>query len=123
MAFEDYDVKQAFARIEEELISSMMRNLANHLKEESDEGFDWSQWQVEQLKYLEEYRKRNKEKFGPQFADINQKMQEAIQDAVDRGQKDEEIRILKDLAANKKIQRRYANQHKASIEAQCCPAD
>lgn len=118
MAFEDYDVKQAFARIEEELISSMMRNLANHLKEESDEGFDWSQWQVEQLKHLEEYRKRNKEKFGPQFADINQKMQEAIQDAVDRGQKDEEIRILKDLAANKKIQRRYANQHKASIEAQ-----
>lgn len=118
MAFEDYDVKLAFARIEDELIDSMMRNLGRHLKEESDEGFDWSQWQVEQLKYLEEYRKRNKKKFGPQFSDINRRMQEAIQEAAERGQKDEEIRILKDLTGNKKIQRRYANQHKASIEAQ-----
>lgn len=118
MAFEDYDVKLAFARIEDELIDSMMRNLGRHLKEESDEGFDWSQWQVEQLKYLEEYRKRNKKKFGPQFSDINRRMQEAIQEAAERGQKDEEIRILQDLAGNKKIQRRYANQHKASIEAQ-----
>lgn len=118
MAFEDYSVKLAFARIEDELIDSMMRNLRRHLQEEKDEGFDWSQWQVEQLKYLEEYRRKNKKKFGPQFADINQRMQEAIQDAAERGQKDEEIRILQDLAGNKKIQRRYANQRKASIEAQ-----
>ena len=118
MAFEDYDVRLAFARIEDELIDSMMRNLRRHLQEEKDEGFDWSQWQVEQLKYLEEYRRKNKKKFGPQFADINQRMQEAIQDAAERGQKDEEIRILQDLAGNKKIQRKYANQRKASIEAQ-----
>ena len=118
MAFEDYSVKLAFARIEDELIDSMMRNLRRHLQEEKDEGFDWSQWQVEQLKYLEEYRRKNKKKFGPQFADINQRMQEAIRDAAERGQKDEEIRILQDLAGNKKIQRRYANQRKASIEAQ-----
>lgn len=118
MAFEDYDVRLAFARIEDELIDSMIRNLGRHLREEKEEGFDWSQWQVEQLKYLEEYRKRNKKKFGPQFADINKRMQEAIQEAAERGQKDEELRILQDLAANKKIQRRYANQHKASIEAQ-----
>ena len=118
MAFEDYSVKLAFARIEDELIDSMMRNRRRHLQEEKDEGFDWSQWQVEQLKYLEEYRRKNKKKFGPQFADINQRMQEAIQDAAERGQKDEEIRILQDLAGNKKIQRRYANQRKASIEAQ-----
>ena len=50
MAFEDYSVKLAFARIEDELIDSMMRNLRRHLQEEKDEGFDWSQWQVEQLK-------------------------------------------------------------------------
>lgn len=118
MAFEDYDVRLAFARIEDELIDSMIRNLGRHLREEKEEGFDWSQWQVEQLKYLEEYRRKNKKKFGPQFADINQRMQEAIQDAAERGQKDEEIRILQDLAGNKKIQRRYANQRKASIEAQ-----
>ena len=118
MAFEDYDVRLAFARIEDELIDSMMRNLGRHLQEEKDEGFDWSQWQVEQLKYLEEYRRRNKKKFGPQFADINQRMQEAVQETAEQGQKDEELNILQSLAGNKKIQRRYANQHKASIEAQ-----
>lgn len=118
MAFEDYDVRLAFARIEDELIDSMMRNLGRHLQEEKDEGFDWSQWQVEQLKYLEEYRRKNKKKFGPQFTDINQRMQEAVQEAAERGQKDEELNILQSLAGNKKIQRRYANQYKASIEAQ-----
>ena len=64
MAFEDYDVGKAFERIEAELIDSMMRNLGRHLKEEEEEGFDWSQWQVEQLKGLAEYRRRNKKKFG-----------------------------------------------------------
>jgi hypothetical protein len=118
MAFEDYDVREAFARIEDELISSMIRNLGRHLKEEADEGFDWSQWQVEQLKYLEEYRRKNKKKFGPQFASINRKMQEAIQEAAENGQKDEELRILHALTENKKIRRRYANQRAASIEAQ-----
>ena len=116
MAFEDYDVGLAFARIEDELISSMMRNLKRHLKEEEKEGFDWSQWQVEQLKYLQEYRQKNRKKFGPQFADINRKMKESIQEAYENGQKEEELRILEKLAENKKIQRRYANQH-ASIEA------
>lgn len=116
MAFEDYDVGLAFARIEDELISSMMRNLKRHLREEEKEGFDWSQWQVEQLKYLNEYRRKNRKKFGPQFADINRKMKESIQEAYENGQKEEELRILEKLAENKKIQRRYANQH-ASIEA------
>lgn len=116
MAFEDYDVGLAFARIEDELIASMMRNLKRHLREEEKEGFDWSQWQVEQLKYLQEYRQRNRKKFGPQFADINRKMKEAIQEAYENGQKEEELRILESIAGNKKMQRRYANQH-ASIEA------
>lgn len=116
MAFEDYDVGLAFARIEDELIASMMRNLKRHLREEEKEGFDWSQWQVEQLKYLQEYRQRNRKKFGPQFADINRKMKEAIQEAYENGQKEEELRILETIVGNKKMQRRYANQH-ASIEA------
>ena len=116
MAFEDYDVGLAFARIEDELIASMMRNLKRHLREEEKEGFDWSQWQVEQLKYLQEYRQRNRKKFGPQFADINRKMKEAIQEAYENGQKEEELQILESIAGNKKMQRRYANQH-ASIEA------
>lgn len=117
MALNDYDVGLAFARIEDELIASMMRNLKRHLKEEADEEFDWSQWQVEQLKYLNEYRRRNKKKYGPQFKDINRKMVEAIREAEEQGQKAEELRILQAITENKKIQRRYANR-KPSIEAQ-----
>ena len=117
MALNDYDVGLAFARIEDELIASMMRNLKRHLDEEKEEGFDWSQWQVEQLKYLNEYRRRNKKKYGPQFKDINQKMVEAIREAEEQGQKEEELRILQSIADDKKIRRRYANRQ-PSIEAQ-----
>ena len=38
---ETYDVRMAFARIEDELIASMMRNLSRHHKEEDKEQFDW----------------------------------------------------------------------------------
>ena len=81
-------------RIENELIASMMRNLGRHLKEEEDEGFDWSQWQVEQLKYLQEYRRRNQKEYGPRFKSINERIEEAIRHAHQNGQKDEELNIL-----------------------------
>lgn len=57
----DYDIEKAFKAIEDELIASMMRNLASHRAEETDMGFNWSQWQVEQLKALESIRHRIKE--------------------------------------------------------------
>ena len=116
MAFKDYDVKIAFARIEDELISSMMRNLGRHLKEEEDEEFDWSQWQVEQLKYLQEYRLRNKKEYGPRFQSINEKIEEAIRDAHQNGQKDEEINILEAISKDKRIRPRRANPSAASVE-------
>lgn len=117
MAFDDYDIGEAFSRIEEELIDSMMRNLGRHLAEEQKEGFDWSQWQVEQLKHLNEYRRKNQKKYGPQFDRINKKMVEMIREAEKRGQKDEELRILRGIADDKKMRRRYANK-KPSVEAQ-----
>ena len=94
----DYDFGAAFARIEAELIDSMMRNLRrNHLDWEDAEGFDWSQWQVEQLRYLEEYRQRNVRRFGPRFSSINARLDEALQQAYENGQKAEELRILESL--------------------------
>lgn len=56
----EYDIEKAFRAIEDELIASMMRNLASHRAEETDMGFNWSQWQVEQLKSLEKYKAQNK---------------------------------------------------------------
>lgn len=116
MAFEDYDVKLAFARIENELIASMMRNLKRHLKEEEEEGFDWSQWQVEQLKYLQEYRRRNQKEYGPRFKSINERIEEAIRFAHENGQKDEELNILDAISKDKRIRPRYQNPSQASIE-------
>ena len=49
----DYDIEKAFKAIEDELIASMMRNLEGHRAEEIEEGYNWTQWQVEQLKSLE----------------------------------------------------------------------
>lgn len=103
-----YDAGAAFGRIEDILIDSMMRNLRRHLNEESDLGFDWSQWQVEQLKYLDEYRKYNPEQFDRQFREINSRITEALEHAYENGQKEEELRILEALANNKRIQRQAA---------------
>lgn len=105
-----YDAGKAFARIEDQLIDSMMRNLKRHLAEESAEDFDWSQWQTEQLRYLEEYRRKNAKKFGPQFDSINRKMQQAIAEAEAQGQKAEELNILRNLADSKTLQRRKAEE-------------
>ena len=102
----DYDFGAAFARIEAELIDSMMRNLRrNHLDWEDAEGFDWSQWQVEQLRYLEEYRQRNVKRFGPRFSYINARMDEALQHAYENGQKAEELRILESLVNHRGVVR------------------
>ena len=53
----EYDVRQAFERIELELIESMKRNLGRHLAEEEKEGFRWNMWQEEQLKSLKAYER------------------------------------------------------------------
>lgn len=92
---DSYDIGKAFATIEEELIASMIRNMRRHKLEEIDEDKMWSMWQVEQLKYLEEYKRRNKKKYGQQFKDINQQIQTMIQAARDEGGMEQEIAILK----------------------------
>jgi len=111
-----YDAGKAFARIEEEMIESMMRNLKRHLKEEDDEGFDWNQWQVEQLKYLTEYRKKNRKKYGPEFDRINKRIEDAIRYAKENGQKDEEKRILETLSRGNVPLRQHTNNNGAAIE-------
>lgn len=45
----EYDVGSAFEAIEEELISSMIRNMERHKLEEIEEDKQWSMWQAEQL--------------------------------------------------------------------------
>lgn len=93
----DYDVGKAFEEIENELISSMIRNLKRHKAEEIAEGMNWSQWQVEQLKSLDEYKRRNAQKYGTRFSSINEKIEEMLTDSYNDGATKQEQDILKSI--------------------------
>lgn len=90
----DYNIREAFEKIEDELIDSMMRNFSRHRAEETKEGYNWTQWQAEQLKSLEEYRKHNAKKFGKRFKTINNKVEEMIRTAKANRNASQEAEIL-----------------------------
>ncbi|MGN8818560.1 phage minor capsid protein [Oribacterium sp. HCP28S3_H8] len=90
----EYDISKAFAAIENQLIASMIRNLDHHRAEETKEGIQWTQWQVEQLKYLEKYKRDNQKRFSERFQSINRSIEEMIREAKNRGGMSQEIRIL-----------------------------
>ncbi len=90
----DYDIGKAFEEIENELISSMIRNLSRHRVEESKLGIEWSQWQAEQLKALEVYKRKNSKKFTGQYNSINQHIRRALQDSYNDGGTKQERQIL-----------------------------
>ena len=91
----DYDVGKAFSRIEDALIRSMMGNLDRHRAEETKEGIQWEQWQVLQLKALEDYKRSNRKVFGERFSVLNGRIDEMLQGAYERGGTEQEVRILK----------------------------
>lgn len=91
----DYDIGAAFQAIEDELIASMIRNMKHHRAWEDEEGIQWEQWQALQLKALEDYKRKNQNKYGSQFKDINKSIVAAIQEARLEGNMDQEIKILR----------------------------
>ena len=93
----DYDIEKAFRAIEDELIASMIRNLDHHRAEETKEGFNWTQWQVEQLKALEKYKADNKTRFAGRFSDINSSIDAMIFTARQTGGTEQEQKILRAL--------------------------
>lgn len=111
----DYDISAAIERIENELIDSMMRNLKLHLAEEEKMGFDWMMWQVEQLKYLEEYRKKNAAKYGKQFRNINLRLKHVLEHGRTYGQKEEEMRILQTLKEHPELRRIFKQSGSARV--------
>ena len=90
----DYDVAAAFEEIEADLIASMMRNFKRHRAEEDELGINWSQWQVEQLKALEEYKRHNAKKYGTKFNDINATLDGLIRKYREDGNAEQETKIL-----------------------------
>ena len=53
------DIAKIFEEIELRLISSLKRNLKMHKAEEQRYGFEWSAWQAEKLKNMENFRREN----------------------------------------------------------------
>lgn len=94
---DEYSLARAFKRIEQELIFSMIRNFEKHKAEELDEGFNWDQWQVVQLRELEKYRRKNLEKFDEDFSEINDQIAELFRMALEDGQAEEEAKILEQI--------------------------
>lgn len=89
-----YDIGAAFEAIENELISSMIRNMRRHKLEEIDEDKQWTMWQALQLKSLEKYKKDNQKKYGKQFKDINAQIKTLITMSRSEGEMAQEIAIL-----------------------------
>nr|DAQ91572.1 MAG TPA: minor capsid protein [Caudoviricetes sp.] len=108
----EYDIQEALKRIEDELIASMIRNMDRHRAEETKEGFEWGMWQAEQLKALEEYKKRNKEKYKDQFGEINSSIPALISESRKRGYLDQEAQILESIDKS-------SNRGQGDIDASC----
>lgn len=94
MSHNEYDLAEAFQRIENELIASMIRNMDRHRAEETAEGYNWSMWQAEQLKALEKYKCKNWKKYQKQFKSINSQIEQLIRQARLKGGVKQELKIL-----------------------------
>lgn len=92
-----YDIRAAFETIEDELIESMIRNMKRHRIEEISDDKEWSQWQAEQLRALELYKKQNQKRFSGRFGEINSTIEDAIKAARAQGNMDQELEILNQI--------------------------
>lgn len=108
----DYDISEAFQRIEEEMIASMSRNLKRHLRTEDEEGLNYTMWQAEQLKALNNFKKNNKKLFKSYFSTINGKIDEILRKANETGRMTQEVNILE---AIKNGYARYSKNDKSVI--------
>lgn len=97
----EYDIVKAFQNIEKELIISMKRNLSRHIKEEKEEGFEWTMWQAEQLKSLKVFRNQYPDLFRKYFSTINKDIEEVLKKSYESGQTEQENLILEALKDGK----------------------
>lgn len=98
-----YDVAAAFRRIEDDLIRSMIRNFEHHKAMEAAEGIEWTQWQIEQLAALEEFKRRNQTKYAGEFKDINESIERIILHAKQIGMDEQEMQILNAIKRGAKL--------------------
>lgn len=115
---DDYDITVAFEAIENELIASMMRNMSRHRAEETNEGYEWSMWQAEQLKALEKYKRENQKRYKKQFKNINKQIAALIQRARQEGNMEQEIKILQAIKKGWKVHGKNGSSRPKSMTAE-----
>ena len=115
---DDYDITAAFEAIENELIASMMRNMSRHRAEETNEGYEWSMWQAEQLKALEKYKRENQKRYKKQFKSINKQIATLIQRARQEGNMEQEIKILQAIKKGWKVHGKNGSPRPKSMTAE-----
>lgn len=103
----DYDVRSIFEQMELELIASMKRNLSRHQQWEKDEGINWTMWQAEQLKTLEEFKKHNKKIFSKKFTSVNSEIAKFVEETYKTSGFKQERAILKELAKGNTFNQKF----------------
>lgn len=95
-----YDITKIFQEIENQLISSMCRNLSRHIDEEQEADANYPQWQTKQLQALERYRKENLKEFSKQFEDINNGLKKYLEMTYNNSKTATEHDIISNLDRN-----------------------
>lgn len=114
----EYDLAAAFESIEDELISSMIRNMKRHKVEEVRENKQWTMWQAEQLKSLERYKQQNRKKYSAQFQEMNREIGNLIRQAKSTGSMTQELRILQAIRRGYKGIGRNHSKASTSVTAE-----
>ncbi|MBQ3460309.1 MAG: hypothetical protein IJH14_06530 [Solobacterium sp.] len=105
MSDQDYDIQEAFRRIELELIASMKRNLSKHKEWETKEGINWNMWQAEQLKDMRRFQQQNEKIFGKRFAQINNRVQNLLKETAGLQDFEQERQSLEEMINNPSLSR------------------
>lgn len=74
-----YDINQIFAEIELEVVKSLKRNLAKHMKDEMLEGFKWPAWQTMKIRDLQRFRLENVDLFKKYVPQIDSYIEHIIE--------------------------------------------
>lgn len=90
----EYDIGKAFRELELSLIKSMSRTLQAHNNEVLAEGFNWTMWQAEKIRALDEFMAHQNIVCNAKFEEIHAEIDKMLNKLYQSGLNSEEKRIL-----------------------------
>lgn len=90
-------IAQIFEDLETALFASLKRNLASHIEQEKQTGFDWSAWQAEKLINLGKFREKNEKLLGDYLPEIDEGTRQLLEEQYAEGERraEKELEALK----------------------------